>query len=84
MEYEILEELKELTESKHGKVSDIMAEALQIGITKLWQENVLNMYLREEIDRKEAIKRVGLNLVKLAERQKKASLEDVKWGLYGV
>jgi len=42
------------------------------------------MYLRGEIDRREAIRRVGLNLVKLAERQKKASLEDVKWGLYGV
>jgi tRNA A37 N6-isopentenylltransferase MiaA len=83
MEYGMLEELKELTEARHGKVSDIVAEALQIGISKLWQERVLSMYLQGEIDRKEAIKRVGLNVVKLAERQKKASLDDVKWGLYG-
>ena len=41
------------------------------------------MYLQREINRKEAIKRVGLNVVELAERQKKASLDDVKWGLYG-
>lgn len=41
------------------------------------------MYLRGEIDRNKAVKLVGLNLVKLAEKQKKAALEDVKWGLYG-
>lgn len=83
MEYEMLEELKELAEARHGKVSDIVAEALQIGISKLWQERVLSMYLRGEIDRKDAMKRVGLNVVELAEKQKKASLDDVKWGLYG-
>lgn len=83
MEYGMLEELKELAEARHGKVSDIVAEALQIGISKLWQESVLSMYLRGEIDRNEAVRRVGLNVVELAERQNKAYLDDVKWGLYG-
>lgn len=83
MKYELLDELKELAEAKHEDVPDVIAEALRIGISKLWQERVLSMYLRGELDRKEAIKRVGLNLVKLAEKQKKAALEDVKWGLYG-
>lgn len=83
MKSEILEELKELAEAKHEDVSNVIAEALRIGVSKLWQERVLSMYLREEIDRKEAIRLVGLNLVKLAEKQKKAAIEDVKWGLYG-
>ncbi|MBU4374567.1 MAG: hypothetical protein KKD69_00325 [Euryarchaeota archaeon] len=83
MKYELLEELKELAEAKHEDVSDVIAEALEIGVSKLWRERVLSMYLRGEIDRNKAVKLVGLNLVKLAEKQKKAALEDVKWGLYG-
>ncbi len=83
MKYELLDELKELAEAKHEEVSDVIAKALEIGVSKLWQERILSIYLRGEIDRKEAVKLVGLNLVKLAEKQKKAALEDVKWGLHG-
>jgi hypothetical protein len=83
MESKLLEELKELAEAKHEDVSNVIVEALRIGISKLWQERVLSMYLRGEIDRKKASQLVGLNLVKLAEKQNKAALEDVKWGLYG-
>lgn len=83
MKYELLDELEELAKAKHEDISDLIAEALRIGVSKLWQERVLSMYLRGELDRKEAVKRVGLNMVKLAEKQKKAALEDVKWGLYG-
>ncbi|MCZ7399610.1 MAG: hypothetical protein O8C62_08030 [Candidatus Methanoperedens sp.] len=83
MKYELLDELEELAKAKHEDISDLIAEALRIGVSKLWQERVLSMYLRGELNRKEAVKRVGLNMVKLAEKQKKAALEDVKWGLYG-
>ncbi len=83
MKYELLDELEDLAKAKHEDISDLIAEALRIGISKLWQERVLSMYLQGELDRKEAVKRVGLNMVKLAEKQKKAALEDVKWGLYG-
>ncbi len=83
MKYELLDELEDLAKAKHEDISDLIAEALRIGVSKLWQERVLSMYLRGELDRKEAVKRVGLNLVKLAEKQNKAALEDVKWGLYG-
>ncbi|MGB8218346.1 MAG: hypothetical protein WCE94_13690 [Candidatus Methanoperedens sp.] len=83
MKYELLDELEELAKAKHEDISDLIAEALRIGVSKLWQERVLSMYLRGELNRKEAVKRVGLNIVKLAEKQKKAAMEDVKWGLYG-
>ena len=56
---------------------------MEIGLDKLREEAILNQYLKNQIKREEAIRLVGLDSVKLAERQKKAVLEDVKWGLYG-
>ena len=41
MKYELLDELKELAEAKHEEVPDVIAEALRIGISKLWEERVL-------------------------------------------
>jgi hypothetical protein len=35
------------------------------------------------ITREEAIKLVGMELVRLAEREREAVLEDVEWGLHG-
>jgi hypothetical protein len=54
-----------------------------LGIEKLKQETILERYLKEEISREDAVKAVGLELVKLAEQQRKALLEDIEWGLHG-
>jgi hypothetical protein len=55
----------------------------KLGITKIKQETILERYLKQEITREDAIKEVGLELVKLAERQRVALLEDIEWGLHG-
>lgn len=81
MEYELLKELENLAKIREEEVITIIARAVEIGIDKIRQETILDQYLKGTIEREEAIKLVGLDLVRLAEKQKKAVLEDVRWGL---
>lgn len=79
----VLKELAILAKEREEEVETIIARAFKLGIAKLKQETVLERYLKQEITREEAIKEVGLELVKLAERQRVALLEDIEWGLHG-
>jgi len=83
MEYKLLKELENLAKIREEGVTTIIARAVEIGIDKIRQETILDQYLKGTVKREEAIKLVGLDLVKLAEKQKKAVLEDVRWGLHG-
>jgi len=83
MEYKLLKELENLAKIREEEVTTIIARAVEIGIDKIRQETILDQYLKGTIEREEAIKLVGLDLVRLAEKQKKAVLEDVRWGLHG-
>jgi hypothetical protein len=78
-----LEEIETLARIRREKTTTIIAKAVEIGLDKLREETILDQYLKNQIKREEAIRLVGLDSVKLAERQRKAVLEDVKWGLYG-
>jgi len=83
MEYKLLKEIENLAKIREEGVTTIIARAVEIGIDKIRQETILDQYLKGTIEREEAIKLVGLDLVRLAEKQKKAVLEDVRWGLHG-
>lgn len=83
MQEEMLRELEMLAKEKKEDVTTIIANAVKIGIEKIRQETILERYLKKLITRAEAIKLVGLESVRLAERQRDAVLEDVKWGLHG-
>ncbi|MCS4541928.1 MAG: hypothetical protein HY929_06380 [Euryarchaeota archaeon] len=83
MQYRLLKELEILAKTRKEKVTTIIAKAVEIGIDKIRQETILDQYLKGQIKREEAIKLIGLDPVKLAEKQKKAVLEDIKWGLHG-
>jgi hypothetical protein len=48
---------------------------------ELWEDLVLARYLDGELDREEAIKRVGRTKVERAEREREVVEEDVDWGL---
>ena len=61
--------------------AEVMALAFQTGLRQLWRERILGRYLRGEIPRDAAIDEVGVDWVELAERQHKAMLEDIAWGL---
>lgn len=83
MEDVILRELETLAKERKEDVAMIIAKAVKIGIEKIRQDTILERYLKKAITREEAIKLVGMELVRLAERQREAVLEDVKWGLHG-
>jgi len=83
MEDVVLRELETLARERKEDVATIIAKAVKIGIEKMRQDIILERYLKKAITREEAIKLVGMELVRLAERQREAVLEDVKWGLHG-
>ena len=83
MEDVVLRELETLTKERKEDVATIIAKAVKIGIEKMRQDTILERYLKKAITREEAIKLVGMELVRLADRQREAVLEDVKWGLHG-
>ena len=80
---QLLDDLELLAKVRGERTTAILAKALEIGIEKMKREAIIGQYLRGEIKREKAVKLVGYDLVILADRQKEAVLEDVKWGLYG-
>jgi len=83
MEDVVLRELETLAKERKEDVTAIIANAVKIGIEKIRQETILERYLKKLITREAAIKLVGVEVVRLAERQREAVLEDVEWGLHG-
>lgn len=79
----VLRELETLAKERKEDVTTIIANAVKIGIEKIRQETILERYLKKFITREAAIKLVGVEVVRLAERQREAVLEDVEWGLHG-
>ncbi len=78
-----MRELETLAKERKEDVTTIIANAVKIGIEKIRQETILERYLKKFITREAAIKLVGVEVVRLAERQREAVLEDVEWGLHG-
>ena len=79
----VLRELETLAKERREDVATIIANAVKIDIEKIRQETILERYLKKLITREAAIKLVGVEVVRLAERQREAVLEDVEWGLHG-
>ena len=73
--------LENLTRETHKNESEIISMAFQTGIKQLRREHVLGLYLRGKISRDEAIETVGIDWIDLAERQHKATMEDLTWAL---
>lgn len=74
-------EIEDIAKARNQSESKVIEEALKIGVTALWKESVVDKYLTGKITKKKAISLIGKHLVLLAEKQKKAILQDIKWGL---
>ena len=81
MAAEITDRVQELAEARGVAESEILEQALERGVEDLWTDLVLTRYVDGEIDRARAIKLVGRDHVKRAEREVKAVEDDVTWGL---
>ena len=79
----ITAQLEELVKLRHEPPAEVIAEAIQVGVSKLYTESVLGKFLKKRLSRNKTIGLVGLEAVALAEKQHKAVQQDVSWGLSG-
>ena len=81
MAAEISDRVREIAEARGLPESEVFERALERGLEDLWEDLVLTQYLDGELDREEAIKRVGRTKVERADREREVVEEDVDWGL---
>lgn len=74
-------QLEQVARLRHQAATEVIAEAVEIGVSKLYQDSVLKQYLNKRICRRKAIQLVGIDIVKLAETQHKITQKDITWGL---
>jgi len=76
-----LEKLETIARLTNQEVTHLLARAIEIGVEQLWVQTIVDLYLKSQISREEAIQTVGLKWVERAEQIRDAVLEDVRWGL---
>lgn len=81
MAAELSERVRALAEARDVPESEVFERAPERGLEELWEDLVLRQYLEGELDRDEAIERIGRKKVKWAEREMEIVEEDIEWGL---
>lgn len=81
MAADISDRVREIAEARGLPESEVFEEALERGLEGLWEDLVLARYFDGELDREEAIERVGRTKVERAERERAVVEGDVDWGL---
>lgn len=81
MAAELSDRVRRIAEARGVSESEVFERALERGLEGLYADLVLTQYLDGELDREEAIERVGRTKVKRADRELEIVEEDVEWGL---
>lgn len=81
MAAEISDRVREIAAARDLPESEVFEEALERGLEALWEDIVLAQYLDGELDREDAIDRVGRTKVERADQERAVVEEDVDWGL---
>jgi hypothetical protein len=81
MAAELSDRVRRIAKERGVSESEVLEQALERGLEGLWEDLVLTQYLDGELDREEAIERVGRTKLKRAERELKIAEEDIEWGL---
>lgn len=76
---EFMERVEEIAHDRKVSESHVLEEAIEYGVKELWKKDVLAKYVRGELSREEAIDKVGLELVKKADKELEAVEEDIEW-----
>jgi predicted DNA-binding protein len=77
MAAELSDRIRELAEVRGLPESEVFERALERGLEDLWENLLLAQYLDGELDREEAIERVGQAKVERAEREPQVVEEGV-------
>lgn len=81
MQQTITDQLAVLVKLRRETPVNVIAEAVEIGMSKLYMDSVLKQYLKKRISRRKAIQLVGMENVISAEQQHKMVSKDIAWGL---
>jgi len=81
MAAELSDRVREIAEARGLPESEVFERALERGLEDLWEDLVLAQYLDGELDREEAVERVGRTKVERADQEREVVEEDVDWGL---
>lgn len=76
---ELMKHVEELAEDRQTSESQVIEGAIEYGVQKLWEKDVLAKYIRGDIAREKAVELVGIELVKRAEKEKELVEDDVAW-----
>ncbi len=78
---DFLAELEKISQIRKEDTTSLIAKAVELGMSKLWQETIVHQYLKKEITREKAVDLLGIDLIKLVDRQRDSAMEDVRWGM---
>jgi hypothetical protein len=81
MAADISDRVREIAEAKGLPESEAFEQALERGLETLWEDVILAAYLDGDLDREEAVERVGRTKVERAERERDVVEQDIDWGL---
>lgn len=74
-------QLEEIAKLRHEPPAEVLVEAIERGLARLYQESILAQLLKKQVSRRKAIRLVGHEAVKTAELQWQATQKDLAWGL---
>jgi predicted DNA-binding protein len=63
--------------------AEIVAEAIEEGITELYRKQIADAYIAGELGREQAISELGEQTVEDLDYARRAVEQDVQWGLKG-
>lgn len=78
---EFADQVREIARHRDAAESEIIQQALEIGVETLWRDVVIGRYIQGELDREEAVEKLGADVVRQVDAAKDAIDEDIEWGL---
>jgi len=75
------DKLDYLTRATGRTEAEIVVEAIEEGITKLYRKQIADAYLAGEIDREQALTELGEEAVEDLDYVRQSIKQDVLWGL---
>lgn len=80
MAAELTDRIREIADARGISESAVLKQAVERGLQKIWEETVLSRYVAGDLDRSEAVERVGDQAIQRTDREVEAVEQDIEWG----